>query len=92
MILLQEHADPVFRGLVEYVVGSSELDEHSLVEEDDAVGDVAGEAHSVGDAEHGRASASPCWRGRTGKGLDAPCLGGLTELLEELSIGPCLPQ
>ena len=47
--LLQEHADPVFRGLVEYVVGSSELDEHSLVEEGDAVGDVAGEAHSVGD-------------------------------------------
>ena len=57
--LLQEHAGPVLQGLVEYVVGSSEFDEHSLVEEDDAVGDVADEAHSVGDEEHGRANASP---------------------------------
>jgi hypothetical protein len=45
----------VFLGILEEVLGSTDLDDLTLGHEHDAVGDLAGESHLVGDDDHGHA-------------------------------------
>ena len=54
---LREEALEAFAlGVVEEVGGRAGLDDFAFVHEDDLVGDLAGEAHLVGDHQHGHAA------------------------------------
>ncbi len=53
--LAQEQLGPVVPGIVEELVGFVPFDDLAFVHEDHPVGDRLGEAHLVGDDEHGHA-------------------------------------
>src|SRR5260370_8798224 len=48
----QKSASAFLRRLVEHLLGRALLDDDAVVHEDDAVGNIAGEAHLVGDDDH----------------------------------------
>src|SRR6266436_7496758 len=59
-ILVSDHAQKSASALlgrvVEHLLGRALFDDDAVVHKDDAVGDIAGEAHLVGDDDHGHAS------------------------------------
>src|SRR5712691_5874305 len=54
---LEEALRALLAGAAKEGLGLAGLHDHALVHEDDAVGDLAGEAHLVGDDDHGHALA-----------------------------------